>query len=199
MKTFQMVLLTSLSVALLLTGCTNKTVVTASQIEQDQQIATNETNQKLEIGLYGKVKKIVGNSVTIALAEPPKISERTGQARNGTGNASDSMPPPPSGDGPPPNFGQGGPPTDGAGGGNRSGTRSGTRGTGFGLSASDLKLTGDVKEVMIPVGVTIQSAGGRNAKTIDFADIKVGDVITIFNVQGTEQIQRVIVSASSAN
>lgn len=182
MKVYQIVLLTSLSAALLLTGCTNKNQVNASQTEQTQQVASNENNQKLEIGLYGKVKKIVGNSVTIELAEPPKAGARNGQNRAGSTN------------GAPPNFGEGGPPRDGAG----SGNKTGTRGTTFGLSVSDLKLTGEVKEVLIPVGVTIQSAGGKNAKTIDFADIKAGDVITVFYAQGTEQVQRVMISASSA-
>lgn len=71
---------------------------------------------------------------------------------------------------------------------------------GFGGSGStgtrramNLTLTGETKELLIPVGVSITSGNGDNAKTIDIADIEKGDVLMIYYVEGTEDIEKITV------
>lgn len=174
------------------------------------QASSSETKRST-IGKYGKVKKIIGNSVTIELAELPKRSEKTATDASGTKTTtSEEAPPegapptgePPTGAGSPPSGGSGsggngGPPSGGGTGGSTGGSN-GMK-SGLGLNTEELKLTGEVVELMIPVGVKITSASTSGMKEIDFADIAQGDTIALYYVEGTENIERVVITPNSTN
>lgn len=201
--------------AMLLSGCASKPV---TEVSVTQNAAETETAKQSQadsgrsgqmggkIGLYGKVKNIVGNSMTIALAELPKQGTRNRGAGSQTGRETEppqGLPPNATG-GNGPNAAGGNSP-DAAGGnspnaapesGKPPGSGSGTRG-GFGLSAAELKLTGETQELLVPVGVPIQSMGTGGVKTIDFADISKGDTISIFYMEDGKTIQRVLISPGS--
>lgn len=57
----------------------------------------------------------------------------------------------------------------------------------------NLTLTGETKEILIPVGVSITSGMGNSAKTIDIADIQKDSILMIYYVEGTENIERIVV------
>lgn len=202
-----------LTLALISSGCAAQTSsqskTTASSTETSG--ASTESPKRSTIGKYGKVKKIIGNSVTIELAELPKKSERTGKTAEGsstvatgkeTGKEGGTPPSgePPAGGGTPPSGsgGSGGPTGGPTGSGGATGGSSGRR-SSFGLSTEDLDLTGEVVELMIPVGVKITSTGTSGMKEIDFADIIQGDTIALYYVEGTETIERVVITPSSTN
>ncbi len=218
-----------LTLALISTGCAAQT---SSQTKTDSELTTargastasssdgtasnsestavKETNRST-IGKFGKVKKIIGNSVTIELAEIPKRTERAAATKDGTKTTSTTsdaakeggMPPsgePPTGGGTT-HTGSGG--SSGGTGGSPNGTgwiggSSGKKGS-FGLNTEKLNLTGEVVELMIPVGVKITSTGTGGMKEIDFADIAQGDTIALYYIQGTETIERVVITPSSTN
>lgn len=205
-----------LMLALVAVGCSNQSsngtqagVVSAGK-SATTGTTTTETKEKAavrsSIGKYGKVKKIIGNSVTIALAEIPKKTEKEEGATTGktSGTTADApkegdIPPggePPSGGGAPPSGGGGG--TAGSQGGGATGGSSGMKGS-FGLNTEALDLTGEVVELLIPVGVKITTAGTGGMKEIDFADILQGDTIALYYVEGTENIQRVVITPSTTD
>lgn len=217
-----------LTLALISTGCSTQAstqgkassqTTTESQTSTKSETTTSE-NKGTTIGKYGKVKKIVGNSVTIALAEIPKGRSKTADASGTKSTTTEEGPPegapptgePPTGGGAPPSEsgsgsgsggsstsgGNGGPPSGGGSGGGATGGSNGMKG-GFGLSAEELDLTGEVVELMIPVGVKITSASTSGMKEIDFADIAQGDTIALYYVKDTENIERVVITPSSTN
>lgn len=208
-----------LTLALISSGCAAQTSsqakTTASSTETSEASTeisgtSTESPKRSTIGKYGKVKKIIGNSVTIELAELPKKTERTGKtaegssATTGTDAAKEGGTPPsgepPAGGGTPPSGsgGSGGPTGGPTGSGGATGESSGRR-SSFGLNTEDLELTGEVVELMIPVGVKITSTGTSGMKEIDFADIIQGDTIALYYVEGTETIERVVITPSSTN
>lgn len=139
--------------------------------------------------LMGEVKSIVGNSLTLALAKVPTREAGTG-TQGATPPTGGEMP---SGGGTPPEGGGASSGTGNQGGGGQ-GSFGGSGSTGT-RRAMNLTLTGETKELLIPVGVSITSGNGDNAKTktIDIADIEKGDVLMIYYVEGTEDIEKITV------
>lgn len=208
------ILLGLLTLALVATGCSSEggdKAQTAGAAPGEKSATTTgtrstETKGKettgSSIGKYGKVKKIIGNSVTIALAEIPKKTGRgvTAGAEKTSVTPTDSpkeggMPP---GGEPPSGAPGGGGGTSGSQGSSAVGGSRGTKGS-FGLNTEALDLTGEVLELLIPVGVKITTAGNGGMKEIDFADILQGDTIALYYVEDTENIERVVISPSTTD
>jgi len=123
--------------------------------------------------MYGKVASIVGNEVTLQLAEMPKRQARvkpsgTGSSSSGTKSLTTS-----SGGG-----GFGGPP-------------------GMGTTKSTLKLTGETKSFEIPVGIPITQGMGKQAKSLQISDIVAGSTITVW-MEG-ETVTKISVAASTSS
>lgn len=174
---------------------------------------TKKENNRAD--LMGEVKSIVGNSVTLALAKVPTRTTDSSSAQGGAPPEGGGTPP--SGGGAPPEGAgnasggnakssssgssnstksqgsstgsAGGPPSGGPEGGAGMG---GSGGTGN-RRAMNVTLTGETKEIMIPVGISITSGMGNNAKTVDIADIEKGDVLMIYYVEGTEDIEKITI------
>ncbi len=153
---------------------------------KNTNVSSGEQKKMKRPDVVGEVKSIIGNSITIALAKMPE-KEMTNTTGKSTTTAQDGPP-------------AGGPPMDGGGpaGGSESGKssaggtgKSTTSGSGNNNRSFTLTLTGETKEVMIPVGVEITSGGGKTAKSIDIADIQKGDTIMIYYVEGSQTIERV--------
>lgn len=169
----------------------NTEKTTASAQTSGQSSAANTTGDHKTFkrpDVIGEVKSIIGNSVTIALAKMP---ERTLNSTSSSSSSGASQGQPPAGG--PPADGGGGPPSGSSG----SGTGRTSSGSGSGSGSANrsfsLTLTGETKEILIPVGVEITSGNGKNAKTIDIADIKKGNTIMIYYVEGSETIEKVTV------
>ncbi|HBY19749.1 MAG: hypothetical protein A2Y24_07645 [Clostridiales bacterium GWE2_32_10] len=125
--------------------------------------------------IYGKVTKIVGNQIAIAVAENP-MQERINQANNtqdGSNNRESSERT---------SFREGGMGGfGGTGGFSRPGESSGSARTK--TTVQDLKLTGETENVMIPVGLEINKMGMRSQSGTDGAqlsDITTDTIITVF-------------------
>ncbi|HAN10346.1 MAG TPA: hypothetical protein DCP90_07015 [Clostridiales bacterium] len=129
--------------------------------------------------IYGKVTKIVGNELTIAIAENPMQNRQNEVAQNNSGmngsnnttRRSSQMQ----------EFGAGG----GFGGGfSGGGMNSGNGSKRLGMTATELKLTGETANVTIPVGLEITKMGMRSqngtSNTSQLSDITTDTVITVF-------------------
>jgi hypothetical protein len=173
------VALMALVAVLGLSGCSGTTDSTVSK--DGTAITDNASGQNAQKGfvrpdLMGEVQSIIGNSVTIALAKVPTRDASTAKTTQGTQPTAGQMP-----SGPPPGD-------QGAQGGQGAqGTQARTQRT------MTLTLTGETKEVLIPVGIEIMSGMGKSAKIVDIADIKKGSTIMIYYAEGTENIERVTI------
>lgn len=201
MRRFKFIVpMTFVMASLVLGGCTADPVAVAEDAakkataEDATKTATaGKTQDRKRADVMGQVKSIVGNSVVIELAKLP-TRDTTGSGQSGAGGkmpegAPDGGPPP---GGMPP---EGAMPQGGTGGGSAvSGSGSAGSGTSTRSQRSfNLALTGETKEIMIPVGVSITSGMGDNGKAIDIADIEKGAVIMLYYAEGTEEIERIVV------
>ncbi|MFZ5965771.1 MAG: hypothetical protein ACOYVK_01155 [Bacillota bacterium] len=181
MMRFHIKVLTAvLSVSLLLTACSSTNQqATVTQTQQDQTGAAktdgeNQTGEKSQRegnfqrpDLVGKVKSIIGNEVVLELVELPTREQGTG---SGTGSQQ--------------------PAAGGAGGGSMP---AGMRQAG----TMQLKLTGETKTLLIPVGVPITSRSRSEETQLDIGDIYEGAILQIwFDEADKEMITKVSVMQS---
>lgn len=210
-RSIQLTLAMGLCSVMLLSGCSATTQTQSVSPSADNgttaaKSGENATQNRQGFDrpdLYGKVETIVGNSVTLALASVPtrQSSTASGGSAPSTGGAPSGNWQESGGGQPPANFeppaggGQGS--TDQRSSTERPSRTQGTGGnTGSGAASRrsmNLTLTGETKEILIPVGVSITSGMGNSAKTIDIADIQKDSILMIYYVEGTENIERIVV------
>lgn len=154
-----------LALLMVLTGCTQTTQTT--QTAQTKQEDKSRNMKRADV--MGQVKSIIGNSVTLDLAKVPTREMTANEGANGDAAS-----------GPPPT-------------GMPSGASGGMPSQSTKARSTTLTLTGESKEIIIPVGVTITSGMGSSEKSIDLADIKVGSILRIYYAEGTTDIERVSV------
>jgi hypothetical protein len=171
------VALSSLFIVLALSGCSaapaDGTALKEEAVKTESPDGQNRQNGFVRPDLMGEVQSIIGNSITIALAKVPTRDTTA----TGTGQG---MPP---ADGQMPS----GAPPDGQGAAGGQGSQTRTQ------RAMTLTLTGETKEILIPVGIEIMSGMGKSAKVVDIADIKKGDTIMIYYATGTENIEKITI------
>lgn len=195
--------LSALVVVLALSGCSGApasgSVVKEATAKTETSDGQNRQNAFVRPDIMGEVKSIVGNSITIALAKVPTRDMTGAGTGQGFPPADGQMP-----SGPPPDVQGGGnfqPPAGGnADGGQRQQGAQGGPGVPGAQGtqaraprAMNLTLTGETKDIMIPVGIEIMSGMGDAAKVVDIADIKKGDTIMIYYATGTENIEKITI------
>lgn len=172
--------LSALFIVLALSGCSaapaDGTALKEEAAKTETTDGQNKQNAFVRPDVMGEVQSIVGNSITIALAKVPTRDTTGAGTGQGFPPADGQMPA-----GPPPGdpAGQGVP-----------GAQSGQSRT---PRAMNLTLTGETKEILIPVGIEIMSGMGKSAKVVDIADIKKGDTIMIYYATGTENIEKITI------
>ena len=169
------------------TTATSATADTSSTTGNTQ--ANNNRGPRRRPDLYGQVEKIIGNEVTLKVAEMPKRTARpagasgTGGQRGqqGGGQQADALAGASSTLGGSTGGGQGG---QGGGGGFRG--QGGGGWPGAGGSAPTIKYTGQVDKVIIPVGVPITSmkrstTGGKPTQAqLNISEITEGTMLQIY-------------------
>ncbi|HCC07527.1 MAG TPA: hypothetical protein DEP72_05145 [Clostridiales bacterium] len=129
--------------------------------------------------IYGKVTKIVGNEITVAVAENPMQNRQNEVTQNNTGiNNADNATRRSSQR---QEFGGGG----GFGGGfPGEGMSQGNVSNRSTRNATELKLTGETEDITIPVGLEITKMGMKSqnggTNTTQLSDITTDTIITVF-------------------
>ncbi len=179
--------LSALFIVLALSGCSaapaDGTALKEEAAKTETTDGQNKQNGFVRADLMGEVQSITGNSVTIALAKVPTRDTSATGTGQGTPPADAQMP---SGSFPSDQGGQSGQ----GGQRNEQGAQSGQART---QRAINLTLTGETKEILIPVGIEIMSGMGKSAKVVDIADIKKGNTIMIYYASGTENIEKITI------
>lgn len=114
--------------------------------------------------LSGRVKSIIGNEVILELIEMPERGSGAPQRESSQQQAPDRQ----AGGGGAIPGGGGAPGMPGPGGGSQQRTN------------RELKLTGETKTLLIPVGIPIMTMGQNTQKELDLADIYQGMVMQIW-------------------
>ena len=188
MKIMKMILIISLSLIFLLTGCASEkpqVSVDAALTQSNNQSSSGENqgepvqerrNQD-RADLIGRVKSIIGNEVVLELMEMPvRASGQESSVRNQGGTVPQGQFPQNPGGMP------GGIPGGGAGG--AGGGAGFTQRTGV---QREVKLTGETETFFIPVGVPINSFGTSGSKELDIADLYQGNTLQIWYDNETDK------------
>jgi len=175
-------LLLCLLMLVMATGCASTKTTTSQPKDTSANTSQNSPgsngsvagnqSEKKSPDIFGKVKSINGNEVTISLAQMPQRNEpASGSGKSGTtppdntasGNTAPTAP-----SGTPPGNDTGKAPKQGG--------------------MPDLQLTGETKTITLPADIKIVAGGGGNAgqndKEIKLTDVKVDDIMQIYYKAG---------------
>lgn len=180
-----LLLMLALSIMVLQAGCSDKaTTETANTTEVSGANRTGELRQPPDADpnaagtenaspgqgrpdMFGKVKSIVGNEVTLLLADMPEMPEKQ-ETQDGAAAPQQTKETMRSQAGP--GGFEGGPPGMG-----REGKQPVTR------DLSNMDFTGETKTLLIPVATPVVSGSrGEESEELDFSDIEAGDILQIW-------------------
>lgn len=148
-------------------GNNKNTSPAAISNQEGPQGGPDNKKERDHADLMGRVTKIVGNEVTIELAEMPKRQE----SQNNTSSTNEEKAVMPAAT----SSGQSSSNGDGPGGGGMP--PSGGQGNRKGM---ELTFTGETKTFTIPVGIPITSRSPEGEKTLEIADIYAGVTIQVW-------------------
>lgn len=144
-------------------------VATASVQGQPSPAGEVPKGERFGKAVRGKIQDILGNEVTLAVAEAPQRPEGADGAAPKKTTA--AMPGADAGGGPP---------------------------AGFQRRATEMKLTGEVFKLQIPVGVPIVARSQGEERSLELSDLAKGDILVVGYDSDEETIINVTVMSGGA-